>query len=64
MKAILWTRMDLAVVIAVSLLALIIGVLTIRLAAGETPMASVSGSESKCHQLPYIEICLSAEPSK
>ena len=30
MKAILWTRMDVAVVIAVSILALVIGVLTVR----------------------------------
>jgi hypothetical protein len=57
MKAILWTRMDVAVVIAVSILALIIGVLTVRLAAGETPTVRGSGSERKCHQLPYSEIC-------
>jgi hypothetical protein len=50
--------MDVAVVIAVSILALIIGVLTVRLAAGETSTAPGSGSEWKCHKLPYIEICL------
>jgi hypothetical protein len=57
MKAILWTRMDVAVVIAVSVLALIIVVLTTRLTAAETPTALGSGSEWKCYKLPYVEIC-------
>jgi hypothetical protein len=57
MKAILWMRMDVAVVIAVAILALIIAVLTARLTEAETPTALGSGSEWKCHKLPYIEIC-------
>jgi hypothetical protein len=57
MKAILWTRTDVAVVIAVSILALIIGVLTAGLAEAETPTLLGSGSDWKCHKLPYVEIC-------
>jgi hypothetical protein len=57
MKATLWTRLDVAVVTAVSILALIIGVLTAGLAEAETPAALGSPSEWKCHKLPYIEIC-------
>jgi hypothetical protein len=41
----------------VSVLALIIGVLTARLAEAETPIALGSGTEWKCYKLPYIEIC-------
>jgi hypothetical protein len=64
MKAILWTRTDSAVVIAVSVLALIIGVLAARLTEAETPTALGSGSEWKCHKLPYIEICNHTAPGK
>jgi hypothetical protein len=57
MKATLWTRLDVAVVTAVSILALIIGVLTAGLAEAETPAALGPGSEWKCYKLPYMEIC-------
>jgi hypothetical protein len=60
-KAILWTRMDgavvIAAVVAVSVLALVVGVLTAPLAEAEIPTALGSGSEWKCHRLPFIQIC-------
>jgi hypothetical protein len=55
MKAILWKRMDVAVVVAVSIMALIIVLLTARLMEAEAPMAL--GSDWKCRKLPYVQIC-------
>jgi hypothetical protein len=56
MKAVLWTRKDVAVVTGISILVLIVAVLTVRFAEAETP-SSVLGSDWRCHRLPYIEIC-------
>jgi hypothetical protein len=62
MRAILWKRIDLAVVVAVSIMALIIVLLTARLVEAEAPMAL--GSDWTCHKVPYIEICSHAAQGK
>jgi hypothetical protein len=55
MRAILWKRIDVAVVVAVSIMALIMVLLTAKLMEAEAPMAL--GSDWKCHKVPYVEIC-------
>ena len=55
MRAILWRRLDVAVVAAVSIMGLIVVFLAARLMEAEAPMAL--GSGWTCHKVPYVEIC-------